>query len=212
LLVEEHLFHIAGDVLPDEVFLRITVAEEGEHTDLAAIVGDVVGDGQYPAGELLRGKVADGQDGFLGRCPDSSTVLVFVDDGITDYQHFKRFRVLQVTNNFSGRVTTGEAGQVFMGLFRQHRQIPVDEPGRAESDIIGESDFAADRFYRGLLVGNFSGKVGSGVFIIRPLHIEIRFKQLDGLDGGRPVVDGDIVDTTQGSDSFGPQLLGPLLT
>src|SRR5262249_37229821 len=101
-------------------------------------------------------------------------------------------------------VLPGEVIEVVADLVGKLQKVPVDQAGRAEGNVLGEDDLAADRADSLGLPGDVPDYVLQ-VAELAALDEGVRPEQVDGFDGGRPAVDGHIIDVTEGGKHLGPQ-------
>ena len=169
--------------------------------------GGVVGAGEHAAGEPVGPLVAGRQHRLLAALADRLAVGVLVDDRLADDEHLEvRGRPQRGEHLFRG-VPRGEVGEELPHRVGELREVLVDQRRRAVGDVLGEGDLAADGADRLALLGNVADRVLE-VAELAPLDEHVRAEQVDRLDGGRPAVDGDVIDRPQRGDDLGPERVG----
>ena len=206
--VERHEVDVLVQVGADQILVAQRLAQQGHEVDAGADLADQVGGGDGAAAEDLPALVLGGDDVFLGGLAQRLDVDVLVEDGVADHQAAllldRRHFLLHVVDR-DARAQVLEIGR---GLLRIERHHPVGEVGRAEGDVLGVQNLAAELLDGQPLGLDAAGDVGFLVGIFRALQVVARLDGLEHVLGAWIGRNADIVDAFQSGDHLGAQLLG----
>src|SRR5207249_2434600 len=155
------------------------------------------------AGEGLLADVSGGDDRLLRRLPHGLAVVILVDDRLTDDEHALPLERRQAGDDLVGGVTGLEVVEEPSRLLGVDAVELIEQLGRAEHDVRGELDAAAEPADRLLLRGDAPRDVALAVRVVAAFAVDVRTQELDRLHRRRPLVDRADVDALQRRDRFG---------
>ena len=133
--------------------------------------------------------------------------MVLVDDRVADHQRLHVPEALERADDGVAGVPRPELAQERLRLLGIDVEVGVQQTRRAEGDLLGEVDAAADCLDRDALVVDLAGQVRRRVRVVAALHVDRRAQRADRLDRGRRVGDGDVIDRHERRHRFGAQAL-----
>src|SRR5882757_3149861 len=151
--------HVRLQRTPDQIIVAVIVTETGDDVNFPAEGSYMIRGRKDTPREYLFVLIPRRDDVFLGRFAHRNHVLVFIDDGVAD-QHDTI-----VTDRLDGIEDRAEAAivaqfaQMIADMRLEDVEVPVDQMGGTERNLIGKSDRSTAGFDRLALQGDLAGDV-----------------------------------------------------
>src|SRR5260370_8432066 len=140
--------HVRLQRTPDQIIVAVIVTETGDDVNFPAEGSDMIRGRKDTPREYLFVLIPCRDDVFLGRFAHRNDVLILVDDGVADQHDTIVANRLDGIEDCAEATIVAQFAQMIADMRLEDVEVPVDQMGGTERNLIGKSYRSTARLHR----------------------------------------------------------------